>query len=132
MIFSTRGPYLLTIAQQAIWTFAQQIARRYPYAQQAQYQAAAASLRTPNCHWAQNATMPHPGNDPTITVNTPQGLQTISNPLYTYTFHPLPSAPDFPADDTQSIYHSTLRKKKNYGNSQPDLANQQLQANAQA
>ena len=76
--------------------------------------------------------MPDPVNDPTITINTPQGPQSISNPLYTYTFHPLPSAPDFPADDPLSSYPSTVRYPDDSGKGQPDLANQQLQANAQA
>ena len=118
-------------AQQAVWTFAQQIATSYPDAQRTQYQAAALSLRVPYWDWAFNATMPDPVNDPIITINTPQGIQSISNPLYNYTFHPLPGPPDFPAGDDLSSYPSTVRYPDASGNSQPDLANQQLQANAQ-
>lgn len=76
--------------------------------------------------------MPDPVNDPTISINTPQGVQNIANPLYSYTFHPLPPAPDFPTDDLLSTYNSTARYPDPSGKSQPDLANKQLQANAQA
>lgn len=76
--------------------------------------------------------MPDPVNDPLITVNTPNGSQSIINPLYNYTFHPQPSASEFPPDDQLSAYHSTVRYPSDTGESQPDLANLQLQANAQA
>lgn len=46
-----------------------------------------------------NATMPDPVNDPKISVNGPQGRVTIDNPLYTYTFHPLPTSGEFPPGD---------------------------------
>jgi len=74
--------------------------------------------------------MPDPVNDLMITVNTPQGALDMVNPLYNYTFHPQPSASDFPPDDTLSKYHSTVRYPNAAGQSQPDLANAQLQANA--
>ena len=40
--------------------------------------------------------MPDIVNQPSITVNTPNGTQSFHNPLYSYTFHPLPGQPDFP------------------------------------
>ena len=40
--------------------------------------------------------MPAVINQPIINVNTPNGSQDIANPLYDYTFHPLPTPPDFP------------------------------------
>ena len=46
-----------------------------------------------------NATMPDPVNDPKISINGPQGRVTIDNPLYTYTFHPLPTSEEFPPGD---------------------------------
>ena len=76
--------------------------------------------------------MPDPVNDPTITVHSPQGVVTIANPLYSYTFHPQPSAADFPpSDGPLAKYHSTVRYPDINGQSQPALANLQLQANAQ-
>ena len=67
-----------------------------------------------------------------ITVTSPQGVVTIANPLYSYTFHPQPSAADFPpSDGTIAKYHSTVRYPDVNGQSQPDLANLQLQANAE-
>ena len=77
--------------------------------------------------------MPDPVNSPTITVNTPHGIMNIANPLYSYTFHPQPSAADFPPSDGPiAKYHSTVRYPDISGQSQPDLVNLQLEANAQA
>ncbi len=76
--------------------------------------------------------MPDPVNDPMIIINTPKGRQTIVNPLYNYTFNPQPSATDFPPGDSLASYHSTVRYPDDLGISQPDLANLQLQANAQS
>jgi hypothetical protein len=76
--------------------------------------------------------MPDPVNDPMITVNTPHGAINMVNPLYNYTFHPQPSATEFPPSDSLSQFHSTVRYPNAAGQSQPDLANAQLQANAAA
>lgn len=48
--------------------------------------------------------MPDVTNQPTIAINTPTGPQSISNPLYNYTFHPQPSAPDFPPNEAVSWF----------------------------
>lgn len=123
---------LIDAEQQILWNYAQQIAATYPSYQRSQYQAAATTLRIPYWDWALNATMPDPVNSPMITVNTPHGITNIANPLYSYTFHPQPSAADFPASDGPiAKYHSTLRYPDITGQSQPDLANLQLEANAQ-
>lgn len=77
--------------------------------------------------------MPDLVNSATITVNSPNGILNIANPLYNYTFYPQPSATDFPPSDGQiAKYHSTVRYPDSNGQSQPDLVNQQLEANAQA
>ena len=115
-----------------MWTHAQRLAQNYPPAQRGRYQAAATTFRVPYWDWTLNATMPDPVNDPMITINTPEGVQNMVNPLYDYTFHPQPSASDFPPDDPLSAYHSTVRSPDSEGVSQPNLANLQLQANAQA
>ena len=91
------------------------------------------TLRIPYWDWAFNTTMPDPVNSPTISVNSPYGIMNIANPLCSYTFHPQPSAADFPlSDGTIAAYHSTVRYPSSSGQSQPDLANLQLEANAQA
>lgn len=56
--------------------------------------------------WALNATMPDTVSLPMITINGPLGVQTIENPLYNYTFHPQPSAADFPPSDTVRCFFS--------------------------
>lgn len=89
-------------------------------------------FRVPYWDWALNATIPDPVNDPMISINTPTGVQNIVNPLYNYTFHPQPSASDFPPSEPLSAYHSTVRYPTASGQSQPEMANQRLQANAQA
>ena len=77
--------------------------------------------------------MPDVVNSPTITVNCPNGITNIANPLYSYTFHPQPSAADFPPGDGPiAKYHTTVRYPDVSGQSQPDLVNLQLEANAQA
>ncbi len=92
------------VVQQIVWNNAQQIAASYPDAQKARYQAAAQILRVPYWDWATHATstMPDVVSQPVITINTPKGSQSIVNPLYNYTFHPLPSAPDFPSNEIVS------------------------------
>ncbi|KAF6229867.1 hypothetical protein HO133_004204 [Letharia lupina] len=124
---------LLSYYQQILWKYAQQIATTYPTAQRSTYQAAATTLRVPYWDWVLNATMPDPVNSPMISVNSPHGVTNIVNPLYNYTFHPQPSAVDFPPSDGMiAEYHSTVRYPSSSGQSQPGLANLQLEANAQA
>ena len=90
------------------------------------------TLRIPYWDWAYNATMPDAVNQPYLSVNTPQGRMSIANPLYRYTFHPQPSASDFPRSDPLSQYPCTVRNPDAYGNSQPARSNAMLQANAAA
>ena len=89
--------------QQIIWKNAQHIARSYPFSQRSKYQEAARTLRIPYWDWAINPAMPDLTNTPSITINSPRGLCNVSNPLYDYTFHPQPSAADFPPRDIVSI-----------------------------
>jgi len=53
----------------------------------------------PYWDWSINPTMPDVANQPMININAPGGTQSIVNPLYNYTFHPQPSATDFPPDE---------------------------------
>jgi tyrosinase len=76
---------------------AQDIANEWPDGDQKnRYLNASQSLRIPYWDWAMPApsgqsTMPDSMGTPQISVNTPNGSQTIDNPLYTYKFHPIQS-----------------------------------------
>ncbi len=52
--------------------------------------------------------MPDEVNQLMINVNTPQGQMDVVNPLYNYTFHPQPSATDFPPSDYVSLISMTI------------------------
>ncbi|KAL2041570.1 hypothetical protein N7G274_005952 [Stereocaulon virgatum] len=128
---SWHRPYMAAY-EQILWANAQRIAATYPVVQRSTYEAAAITFRIPYWDWAINSTMPDPINDPMITVNSPHGLVNMANPLYNYTFHPQPSATDFPPNDSLAKYHSTVRSPDAAGQSQSSVSNQILQANAQA
>jgi len=93
--------------QQILWNHAQEIASTYPDPQRAEYQAAAQTLRMPYWDWSIDSTMPDVVNQPVININAPDGAQSIVNPLYNYTFHPQPSATDFPPDEKVRSYPRT-------------------------
>ena len=57
--------------------------------------------------------MPDVLNQPIISVNTPNGSQNIANPLYNYTFHPLPSSPDFPNVKVGTHFYSNFKSCNN-------------------
>ncbi|MCJ1229614.1 hypothetical protein MMC12_006283 [Toensbergia leucococca] len=114
-----------------LWSIAQKIARQYPISLRGKYIAAAQNLRLTYWDWAINPTMPAIVNSPMINVTSPQGPTFMVNPLYNYTFHPQPSASDFPPDQP-ATYHSTVRGPDSAGQSQPDMVNKQLAANGQA
>ncbi|KAL9630868.1 MAG: hypothetical protein Q9164_006201 [Protoblastenia rupestris] len=129
---SWHRPYL-ALFEQIIVNNAQQIAATYPNASRSRYEAAAQSLRIPYWDWALNATMPSLVNQLKISIEAPEGLTEIDNPLFTYTFHPQPSQSEFPSTDGRiSKYQSTVRYPDRNGQSQPELANRQLQSNQQA
>jgi hypothetical protein len=71
-----------------MWDHAQRIARRYPIDQQESYVAAAVRLRMPFWDALSKPYLPIAAALPALTVNTPDGSQTVGNPLYNYTFHP--------------------------------------------
>ena len=63
--------------------------------------------------WATNATIPDVVDSPTITINTPTGAQTVSNPLYSYKFQTFPLDPKyFPATQSSGAYDWYLAKYK--------------------
>lgn len=93
--------------QQLLWNHAQEIASTYPDPRRAEYQAAAQVLRMPYWDWSIDPTMPDIVNQAVININAPDGTQSIVNPLYNYTFHPQPSAADFPRDEKVRNYPRT-------------------------
>ncbi|KAL8989238.1 MAG: hypothetical protein Q9169_008402, partial [Polycauliona sp. 2 TL-2023] len=81
--------------------------------------------------------MPPEVNQPTIYIKAAEGTVNVPNPLYSYTFHPLPSADEFPPIGPPSgakvwTLQSTVRYPDSNNQSQPDLINKQLQANGPA
>ncbi|KAL8944234.1 MAG: hypothetical protein Q9211_000664 [Gyalolechia sp. 1 TL-2023] len=130
-------PYV-ALYEQVIWNYAQQIAATYPISKRSEYRDAARTLRIPYWDWSMTPTMPPEVNWPTIFIVGPNGTSNVVNPLYNYTFHPQPSDTDFPPYVGSSrgtpvaSYHSTVRYPDAAGQSQPDLANKQLQANGPA
>jgi tyrosinase len=85
--------------QQELYAHMQQIAESAPADQIDRYRWAASSFRMPYWDWAQgeqSGPVPDFFMTPTITVTTPEGNPVeISNPLYSYRFHPLPSGVAF-------------------------------------
>lgn len=94
--------------QHILWSHAQNIAAAYPPSRSAEYQAAAVGFRIPYWDWASNPMMPAAVSKVTINVTTPTGPRMIANPLYNYTFHPQPSAAEFPPNDLVSLFPPRL------------------------
>ncbi|KAI9827269.1 MAG: hypothetical protein M1832_005407 [Thelocarpon impressellum] len=132
IIFPTWHRPYLSLFEQIIWDHAQEIALDYPEDQRQRYQAAAETLRIPYWDWATEVTVPPLLNAPNISITTPAGLQTIANPLYSYTFHPIPDATDFPPNGLGANFPSTVRYPDRQGKTQPDVVDQQLLANGPA
>ncbi|KAI4220330.1 MAG: hypothetical protein L6R36_007696 [Xanthoria steineri] len=138
VLFPTWHRPYMALYEQVIWLNAQWIAAKYPASQRARYRAAALTLRIPYWDWSVNPTMPPEVNQPTIYIKAPNGTINVPNPLYTYTFHPLPSNDDFPPIGSPPngpkvwSLQSTVRYPDGNNQSQPDLINRQLQANGAA
>ncbi|PBP21264.1 putative Tyrosinase [Diplocarpon rosae] len=97
------------------------IAEQYPAGVRDQYMTAAANFRIPYWDWAavpeSGSVFPKSvGGSSSISVHGPAGVQTIQNPLYSYTFKPLDPAqlPEFPFNQ----FNQTVR----YPSSQDSLA----------
>jgi len=85
-----------------LWDHAQIIARTYPFSQQDDYIAAAATLRVPYWDWAAIPTLPDVVTTRTIAINTPGGFQELDNPLYNYTFQANAVGNGFPSGEPVS------------------------------
>ena len=91
------GPWhrvYLALFEQVITSLAQEIAASYPTGLRVTYEAAARSLRVPYWDWANSSTMPNVVTIPQIDVQGPSGIQTVQNPLYSYTFEPSTTFPN--------------------------------------
>ncbi|KAI9725564.1 MAG: hypothetical protein M1828_003052 [Chrysothrix sp. TS-e1954] len=87
----------VALFEQAFLSRVQTVISQFPTAQQPRWKAAAKNLRVPYWDWA--ATPPNgkpqlPAliSNKFVTVTTPTGSQSILNPLFRYTFHPLDHA----------------------------------------
>ena len=101
--------------QQTLVGYAQSIATQYVGSEKATYVNAAATLRIPYWDWASSPHLPDIVQEKTISINTPNGTQTINNPLFTYTFHSI-SQTDFPPSDGEvAQWLSTVRDPSDQG-----------------
>jgi len=103
-------PYLALI-EQVIAGHAQTLAKTYPAATRATYQAAADNVRLPFWDWA---AIPQRFPDvltwPTVQITTPTGVKNVTNPLYNYKFLSNPEPPEwFPAGDPLGNCPTTVR-----------------------
>lgn len=94
--------------QQIIWNKAQTIAASYPAETVNKYLSAASSLRIPYWDWASDPTLPNSLVSPQINITTPAGPRLVDNPLFNYTFHPLPVGTDIPPNDPVSLHITSL------------------------
>ena len=96
-------PYV-AIYEQVLWGIVQDVAATFTGDSQSDYIEAARSFRAPYWDWVAPAprgqhTMPSSiSSSAPVQVTTPNGTQTIPNPLYRYQFNPLDSTqlPDYP------------------------------------
>ncbi|OAP63560.1 hypothetical protein AYL99_02787 [Fonsecaea erecta] len=101
-------PYV-ALFEQLIWQYAQGIASHYPDDQRDEYSSAALSLRVPYWDWAVYPALPDVVSEPQISINTPNGWQTVNNPLYTYVFQSDAAGNGFPLSDPMANFSETVR-----------------------
>ncbi|KAA8573382.1 hypothetical protein MFRU_053g00020 [Monilinia fructicola] len=133
---SWHRPYM-ALYEQVLHSLVSFIAGQYPAgAERDRYTAAANRFRIPYWDWAMAAPqgqsiIPASITTPTIAINGPAGVQTISNPLYSYHFNPL-NATELP-NPPFSRYPQTLRyptSNNASATSQDDLVARQLDNSA--
>ena len=106
-VYATENADQLCPQQERIWNYAQAIAATYPDTNRATYISAARTLRVPFWDWALEAKLPLCMTTPLISINTPTGLKTLINPLYSHLFRPSISK-GFPDNDPVSISCSLI------------------------
>jgi len=115
---------------------AQKIAKKYPFFSQQQWITAAENLRMPYWDWASDARMPDFLNTPSVTITTPSGVQSVTNPLAAYKFQSkkrpdlFPSQQEVAGDWYLSAPPQTLRNPDTQGGSSNfERANNELANN---
>jgi tyrosinase len=111
-IFPTWHRPYLALYEQLLWNNTQTIAKQYPSSNRATYQAAADSFRIPYWDWASSATIPSALTSSSLTINTPTGSRTITNPLFRYVFRPTVGPPDFPSSEGYANAPYTSRNSR--------------------
>jgi tyrosinase len=86
---------------------AQSIADKYPTEVAADYRSAAQTLRQPYWDWAVEHILPIAAILPNLTIQGPDGPNTIRNPLYSYRFQKQPAGSGF--GGVLSTYPETVR-----------------------
>ena len=120
----------LAAYEQIIQEYAREIAGQYPRATRTRYQNAVETLRVPYWDWASNPSLPTILSQPTLNINTPNGVRSLENPLARYTFRPIPSANEFPQNFPLSHAPRTQRTPDSNGNDQVAAINAAMQANS--
>ncbi|KAF7957392.1 hypothetical protein EAE96_002977 [Botrytis aclada] len=137
ILFPTWHRPYLALYEQILHSVVEFIAAQFPAgAERDRYTAAAANFRIPYWDWAVvpptgESVLPPSVSTPTVTVNGPAGVQTISNPLFSYHFNPLdPSElPDAPFSQfPQTLRYPTSNDAS--ATSQNNLVAQQLDNSA--
>ncbi|XXG94702.1 ammonium transporter Amt1 [Hypoxylon texense] len=104
ILFPTWHRPYLALYEQVLYNIVQYIASLYPLELQDRIQKAADSFRVPYWDWAAappegESVLPLAvGGSSTVDIEGPNGVQTISNPLFSYVFRPFNGStfPDFP------------------------------------
>ncbi|KAK2758458.1 hypothetical protein FQN53_008206 [Emmonsiellopsis sp. PD_33] len=120
-------PYL-AMYEQKIWGHAQRIANEYPPALRGMYQRAAETLRIPYWDWASDPELPRSVITPELNINTSDGIRTVPNPLYNYTFNPTVEA-GFPEGDPLLAFKTSVRNPDENGVPQIEDIQKTLNAN---
>ncbi|PHH65690.1 hypothetical protein CDD81_1776 [Ophiocordyceps australis] len=85
-LFLTWHRIYVLLNEQILVDHAREIAGKYPESNRNQYLQAAETLRYPYWDWADNSDLPPSTASPNLTVNGPQGQESIENPLAGFKF----------------------------------------------
>ncbi|PHH78246.1 hypothetical protein CDD82_3158 [Ophiocordyceps australis] len=85
-LFLTWHRIYVLLNEQILVSNARQIASTYPESSRDEYLQAAETLRYPYWDWADNSDLPEATASRNLTVNTPEGQQSIANPLSGFNF----------------------------------------------
>ncbi|KAI7921042.1 hypothetical protein M0657_006300 [Pyricularia oryzae] len=117
----------LSLYEQTLNTHVQRIAGSYRGQNAAAYQAAAQRVRFPYWDWAVDAKLPPSVTMKTISITTPQGKQTVRNPLYSYKFRRSFSDLGMPNDRIAARFTETKRGPQDNGSENIDGINAELE-----